>query len=70
PVFDTKQTGDVLLSVASRAGVSLPTQATTFYDYLREDWRERVYPAVDSGGLPFETWWVESLRAGTVVDDA
>ncbi|NIP78491.1 MAG: hypothetical protein GWM90_04520, partial [Gemmatimonadetes bacterium] len=38
PVFETKQTGDVLLSVARRAGASLATPATTFYDYLRERW--------------------------------
>src|SRR5690554_3416367 len=50
PVFQTKQTGDVLLSVARRAGVALPTAAATFYDYLRETWQRDVFPR--AGALP------------------
>ncbi len=66
PVFDTKQTGDVLLSVAKRAGVSLPTAATTFYDYLRERWGTDVHPGA-GGAAPFEGWWRETLQQGVVV---
>ncbi|HET7321245.1 MAG TPA: molybdopterin dinucleotide binding domain-containing protein [Longimicrobiaceae bacterium] len=36
PVFNTKQTGDVLLSVASLLG--RPMGATTYYDYLHTAW--------------------------------
>src|SRR5690606_13555169 len=35
PVFDTRHTGDVLLSVARRGNATLPDAAPTFYDYLR-----------------------------------
>lgn len=69
PVFATKQTGDVLLSVARRAGTALPTTATTYHDYLRESWAQDVFPQVDAA-LPFEDWWREALEQGTVVIDA
>ena len=65
PVFDTKQTGDVLLSVARRAEVTLPTPASTYYDYLRERWREVQQRTGERQG--FEGWWVEALQRGTVV---
>ena len=65
PVFSTKQTGDVLLSVARRAGATLPTQATTFYDYLRESWQRDVYPRAGAAA-PFEEWWREVLQLGVV----
>jgi anaerobic selenocysteine-containing dehydrogenase len=45
PVFDTKQTGDVLLSVARRASAALPSQASTYYDYLRGRWQRGICPA-------------------------
>jgi molybdopterin-containing oxidoreductase family iron-sulfur binding subunit len=63
PVFNTKQTGDVLLSTARRAAVTLPTTAATFYDYLRERWTREVFPAAGGGG-PFDTWWTETLQTG------
>src|SRR5690606_27832684 len=44
PVFRTKQTGDVLLSVARRAGVAIPTAANTYYDFLRERWSREIFP--------------------------
>jgi len=63
PVFSTKQTGDVLLSVARRAGAALPTQTTTFYDYVRERWARDLHPAVGAGA-PFDLWWRETLQTG------
>lgn len=68
PVFDTKQTGDVLLSVARRAGVSLPTAESTYYDYLRDVWLTEIYPRVGDAGS-FEDWWKESLQVGVVALD-
>ena len=65
PVFDTKQTGDVLLSVARRLGAALPTQANTFYDYLRERWARDVLPAA-GGTAAFEDGWREALQVGFV----
>jgi molybdopterin-containing oxidoreductase family iron-sulfur binding subunit len=60
PVFQTKQAGDVLLSVARRAGASLPNPANTFYDYLRARWMRDVVPGAD------EEAWRSALRAGVV----
>ncbi len=62
PHFETKQTGDVLLSVASRAGHSLGH--TTFFDFLRERWRG-VHASAGGGGN-FDSFWREALRTGVV----
>ena len=67
PVFDTKQTGDVILSVARRMGASLGTNASTFYDYLRDQWRGLQGRAGGAG--TFDEWWTRSLRDGVVVTD-
>ncbi|HEX7120255.1 MAG TPA: molybdopterin dinucleotide binding domain-containing protein [Longimicrobiales bacterium] len=69
PVFRTKQTGDVLLSVARRVGVAIPTAATTYYDYLRERWARDIYPQAGAAA-PFDEWWRETLQLGVVVTDA
>ena len=65
PVFDTKQTGDVLLSVARRANAGLSTQASTFFDYLREQWRGLQGRAGGTG--TFDEWWTQVLQDGVVV---
>ncbi len=65
PVFDTKQTGDVLLSVARRAGPPLTTRATTYYDYLRERWHGLQVRTGGPGG--FDDWWTKALGDGVVV---
>ncbi|MGQ0814898.1 MAG: molybdopterin-dependent oxidoreductase [Gemmatimonadota bacterium] len=75
PVFNTKQTGDVLLSVAQRARVSLPNAAPTFYDYLRGLWTREVLSGtaglgsgVGEGGNNIgDDAWREALKAGVVV---
>lgn len=62
PHFDSKQVGDVLLSVAARGGRDLG--AATFFDYLRRQWQgigALVDPAQD-----FESFWREALRQGVV----
>jgi molybdopterin-containing oxidoreductase family iron-sulfur binding subunit len=69
PVFNTKQTGDVLLSTARRANAALPSQATTFFDYLRETWIRDFHP-VSGGGAAVEDWWRDTLKAGLVTDAA
>jgi molybdopterin-containing oxidoreductase family iron-sulfur binding subunit len=65
PVFSTKQTGDVLLSVARRVKVALPNAAPTFYDYLRGSWQRTVYGAT-SNGASFDDWWTTALQTGLV----
>jgi anaerobic selenocysteine-containing dehydrogenase/Fe-S-cluster-containing dehydrogenase component len=65
PVFDTKHTGDVLLSVARRAGATLASPATTFYDHLRQEWQGLQGRAGGTG--TFDEWWVSTLQEGVVV---
>ncbi|CAN5654582.1 TAT-variant-translocated molybdopterin oxidoreductase [soil metagenome] len=65
PVFQSKQTGDVLLSVARRMNVTLASQANTYYDYLRERWSTDIMPASGSTG-DFEDAWREALQVGFV----
>jgi molybdopterin-containing oxidoreductase family iron-sulfur binding subunit len=78
PVFSTKQTGDVLLSVARRANAPLQSpggdaaEPTTWYDWLRGRWRATVWPAATPNGVgpagpPFEEWWRETLKVGFTV---
>jgi anaerobic selenocysteine-containing dehydrogenase/Fe-S-cluster-containing dehydrogenase component len=77
PVFSTKQTADVLLSVARAANVTLPNvvpnaqenQAPTYYDYLRGAWQREVF--AQSGGTGnFDQWWHDTLKAGVVTAPA
>ena len=65
PVFNTKQTGDVLLSVARRARVTLPDATATFYDYLRGSLIRTSYSTA-GGGLSQDDWWVQLLQTGVV----
>jgi len=62
PHFDSKQAGDVLLSVAARIGQDLGT--ATFFDFLRNRWRS--VQALASPGGSFEAFWRDSLRKGVV----
>jgi molybdopterin-containing oxidoreductase family iron-sulfur binding subunit len=66
PVFDTKQTGDVLLSTAARAGVTLPVVASTYYDYLRMRWTNEVRAQAGDATGDFEDWWRRTLQVGFV----
>ena len=62
PHFDSKQTGDVLLSVAAHLGSD--PGASTFFDYLREAYR------AEAGEGDFDARWREYLRSGVVEIDA
>src|SRR5690606_31236607 len=57
PVFNTKQVGDVLLSVAMQLGTDVGGGASTYYDYLRAGWQ-----GVSGGG----EGWRQALRRGGV----
>jgi anaerobic selenocysteine-containing dehydrogenase/Fe-S-cluster-containing dehydrogenase component len=67
PVFNTKQTADVLLAIAQRARANLPNAAPTYYDYLRGRWTREVLSGVAStgGGVGDDTWR-EALKVGVV----
>jgi anaerobic selenocysteine-containing dehydrogenase/Fe-S-cluster-containing dehydrogenase component len=60
PHFDSKQAGDVLLSVGSHLGHELG--AATFYEYLRARYQADHDPATGD----FETAWRRALRTGVV----
>ena len=60
--FESKQTGDVLLSVAARLGNDLGF--STFFDYLQDRWAG-VQDVVASG-QDFGEFWRGALRAGVV----
>ena len=62
PHFDSKQTGDVLLSVASQLAQS--AGAATFRDHLQARW-SAVHQASGSTES-FDDWWRGALRAGVV----
>jgi anaerobic selenocysteine-containing dehydrogenase/Fe-S-cluster-containing dehydrogenase component len=61
PVFDTRQTGDVLLTIAGQlGGPAAQTFATeTYKDYLQARWR-RLQP----DRRPFDVFWTEALQRG------
>ena len=65
PVFGTKQTADVLLSIAARARAALPTQGATYFEYLRGVWQREVLPGTGATGTADEAWR-EALKVGVV----
>src|SRR5687768_795653 len=65
PVFATKQTADVLLSVARRANAALPTAGNTYYDYLRGVWGTQVAQSAGATGN-LDEWWRDALKTGVV----
>ncbi len=62
PMFDSKPTGDVLLSVASRLSNDLG--ATTFSEYLQDRWRVAHSTRAPEG--TFDDFWRASVRDGFV----
>ncbi len=66
PIFDTKSTGDVLLSLAARLGgeVAGSFGQADYNTYLRDAWREvgREF----APGSDFEAFWRDALSAGGV----
>ncbi len=68
PVFNTKNTGDVILSVSGQVEqIKGRFTQTTFYDYLQNSWKE-IW-AGTSGEGDFETFWNKSLERGGFYKD-
>ena len=63
PLFDSRATGDVLLSVADALGQNLGAQ--DFQAYVRARWRE----AGLAGDADFDDFWREALRRGVVLSE-
>lgn len=64
PVFQTKATGDVLLSVAKKVDAMMAKRFPwkNFYEYLRERWRNIHRKVVSQ--IDFEIFWQEALKKG------
>lgn len=62
PHFDSKQVGDVLLSVGARLGRAFGP--ATLFDHLQARWREAH--ALAGSADDFESWWKVALRQGSV----
>lgn len=60
PHFDSRESGDVLLTLARGLGHDLG--AETFYDYLRTAWLNRY--TAEGNAEPFESFWRGALRDG------
>ncbi len=68
PVFNTKGTGDVILSVSGQVEkLNGRFTQTTFYDYLQNSWKE-IWAGASSGS-DFDTFWKDSLEKGGYYKD-
>ena len=70
PLFDTRQTGDVLLGLASQIGGRTASRFTvqTYKEYLQASWRARRVQ-LGGRGMAFDDFWTASLQAGGVHQD-
>ncbi len=60
PLFDTRQTGDVLLAIGEAAGA--PGGADAYKGVVQEEWRDRQRRQGDRGN--FEDFWNAALQQG------
>jgi molybdopterin-containing oxidoreductase family iron-sulfur binding subunit len=69
PVFDTRQTGDVLLRVAQQMGgrIAARLSAASYEDHLQAQWRRLQQQLRD--GRPFRAFWTDALQHGGVWRD-
>ena len=67
PVFDTRQSGDVLLALAVQMGGTVASRlaAQNYKEYLQNSWRRRQNQ-LGGRGLAFDDFWNASLQAGGV----
>lgn len=65
PVFNTRSTGDVILSISKKIeGLKDKFAQPTFYDYLRDSWK--VIHSQFGADKDFETFWLEAVQRGGV----
>ena len=67
PVFETRQTADVLLGVAQLVGGAMASRFTapTYRDYLQDSWRSRQRQ-LGGQGRTFDEFWTSALQNGGV----
>ena len=70
PLYDTRATGDIILSLARAMGLDATFPWSSMQDYLKEGWRE-IYrrgaadPAIES----FESFWTAVVKSGVWGED-
>ena len=64
PLYETRALGDVLLSLAKRAGLEQRLPWEDFRAYLRKQWKERHRQS--KAAEDFETFWSRALQRGGV----
>jgi MoCo/4Fe-4S cofactor protein with predicted Tat translocation signal len=69
-LYDTRSFGFSLMSWAFEAKVgSARLQGESYYDYVRDYWKNEVLPKV-GGGKSFDAFWDAALQSGSVNADA
>lgn len=63
PLYDTQGTGDTVLALAARLGMSDALPWNTMRDCLMDGWRE-IYERAEAGGNDFDGFWRDLLMAG------
>ncbi|MCZ6803948.1 MAG: molybdopterin-dependent oxidoreductase [Proteobacteria bacterium] len=67
PIYDTRASGDIILSLAHQIGGELPVVLpwTTMEDYLKASWKE-IYEehVADSSFMSFDAFWRKALESG------
>lgn len=64
PLYDTRNLGDLLLSVAKRAGAKNSFPWKNFHAYLREQWTKRHQQLKHTDN--FEEFWTGTLQRGSL----
>ncbi|HLE24280.1 MAG TPA: molybdopterin-dependent oxidoreductase, partial [Thermodesulfobacteriota bacterium] len=65
PVFNTKSTGDVILSISKKVeGLESQFASNTFFDYLRDSWRR--FHSSYAPDRDFEAFWTETVERGGI----
>ncbi len=67
PMFDARAAGDVLLQLGTGSGL-LTGAAPAWFDYVKANWKP-VHARLGSG-RDFDTFWLDSLKAGGVWEPA
>lgn len=65
PLYNTRATGDIILSLAQRIGMSSTIPWTSMEECIKDGWR-RIYEQGDPQTLAqgFEEFWISLLKAG------
>lgn len=63
PLYNTRDTGDIILGLARKLGLSEAMPWRSMKDYLRHGWR-KIFERDAQNSQDFDTFWHEILRSG------